>query len=736
MPAMNQSLIAQCINTAHAANAKHDYQTAIWWSRQAIQVNPNLPEAWFNLGIALGGAGDRGQAIEALKKAAAGTMQSADAQNSIGLQFLELQADELAQQCLERSIALAPDYAFPYVNLGKLRTRQGRLDESLNCFKKAIERQPDLAPAHANLGGVLNDQKRFSEAEDACRRALDIDPQLPEAWGNLGVALSGRNRHQAAEEALRKAIALNAHLPEVWSNLGKLLSGLKRHDAAEAACRRATTLDPLSFEAWSNLGAALWGLRRYVDAAACFDRSLTLNPQAPYLEGYALYMRMMACDWTSLAEQRQGLIDKVRQRLKVTTPFHVLALTDDLEIQRQVAEIYTADQYPADAGAITATGRTATIGKIRIGYFSGDFRDHPVANLLVQALELHDRDRFEVVGFSLAPAREDEVRKRVVAAFDRFVDVSGKSDAETAALARELGIDIAIDLAGFTEDSRTGVFALRAAPVQASYIGYLGTMGAPYIDYLIADRTIVPVESRSSYTEKIAYLRSYQANDASRRVADKTFSREELGLPPSGFVFCCFNNNYKISPEVFDAWMRILRRVDESVLFLYAENPEAAKNMRREALLRGVNAGRLVFAERIERSLYLARYRAADLFLDTFPYNAGTTASDALWAGLPVLTCQGKSFASRVAASLLTAVGLPELITSDAANYENLAVELAANPLRLQELKQQLNQNRSTTPLFDTRSFTRDLERTYQDMHERFLAGLPTDHIEAANASQ
>jgi predicted O-linked N-acetylglucosamine transferase (SPINDLY family) len=343
--------------------------------------------------------------------------------------------------------------------------------------------------------------------------------------------------------------------------------------------------------------------------------------------------------------------------------------------------------------------------------------------------ERHDRSRFEVTAFSFGPDTQDAMRRRVVAAFDRFVDARDLADADVAALARQLEIDIGIDLGGFTQGARTRVLAMRAAPVQLSYLGYLGTMGAEYVDYLLADDVLVPPECRQHYAEKIAYLPSYQANDTQRAIADRAFTRAELGLPSVGFVFCCFNNSYKITPWVFDAWMRVLRKVEGSVLFLYAGDALVRANLRREATLRGMTADRLVFGERLPMPEYLARYRTADLFLDTLPYNAGTTASDALWAGLPVLTCTGEALASRMAASLLHAIGLPEFVASTPEEYEALAVTLATRPDRLDSARRKLAQARLAAPLFDAQRHTRHVEAAYEAMYERYLAGLPPEHI-------
>jgi protein O-GlcNAc transferase len=441
-----------------------------------------------------------------------------------------------------------------------------------------------------------------------------------------------------------------------------------------------------------------------------------------------LLFRRHRCEWKETDPHIGCLIGKVKQQRKATRPFALLALTDSLTIQRQAAQILVDARYP-EAPSRPPLKRHAG-NRIRIGYYSADYQDHATAYLMAELFERHDRGRFELVGISYGPDNRDEMRIRLSAAFDHFVDVRTKADSEVAALSRDLGIDIAVDLKGFTEEARTGIFSRRAAPIQVNYLGYPGTMGAPYIDYIVADPILIPPENRQHYAEKIVYLpNSYQVNDRKRRISDRQFTRAELGLPPAGFVFCCFNNNFKIAPSTFDGWMRILKQVEGSILWLLEDNETAADNLRREAEARGVEPGRLVFARRMPLPEHLARHRSADLFIDTLPYNAHTTASDALWAGLPVLTCVGESFAARVAASLLNAVGLPELVTATQEQYEAMAVALAGNAARLAELKEKLSRNRLTTPLFDTGRFTQHLEDAYTQMHQRYQAGLSPDHI-------
>jgi predicted O-linked N-acetylglucosamine transferase (SPINDLY family) len=354
-----------------------------------------------------------------------------------------------------------------------------------------------------------------------------------------------------------------------------------------------------------------------------------------------------------------------------------------------------------------------------------------VALLSAGIFERHDRSKFEVAAFAFGPESNDEMRARLVKAFDRFVDVRQRTDAEVATLARDMGIDVAVNLNGITEHSRSGIFALRAAPIQVNFLGYPGTMGAGYMDYLIGDRTVIPRKYQDHYVEKIIYLPdSFIPFDSSYAIAEKTFMRPELGLPPEGFVFCCFNNGFKITPAIFDSWMRILTRAENSVLWLSPTNPTFATNLRKEAFRRGVEPRRLVFAARLA-SLpeHLARLRAADLFLDTFPYNAHASALDALWAGLPVLTCEGRSFASRVAASVLRTIDLPQLITGSLSQYEDTATSLAQDPVRLSRIREALAYNRASTALFDTSRYTKNLEATYERIHDRHHSGAAPEHV-------
>jgi predicted O-linked N-acetylglucosamine transferase (SPINDLY family) len=456
---------------------------------------------------------------------------------------------------------------------------------------------------------------------------------------------------------------------------------------------------------------------------------LKIRPDFEFITGTLQHVKMLICNWKNLDNQKNLLLKSINANEKVARPFPILALLDTPTTQRACAELFIKANYPQN-NTLGSIPKITKINKIRLGYFSADFHNHATAYLMTNFFELHDKNQFEIYAFSFGFSQEDEMRARLKNAFDEFIDVSHQSDQVVAKLSRELGIDIAIDLKGFTRDSRAGIFSYRAAPIQVNYLGYPGTMGVDYIDYIIGDRTLIPAKSQEFYSEKVIYLpNSYQVNDRTRVISDQQFSRAELGLPEDSFVFCCFNNNYKILPETFDGWMRILIAVEGSVLWLFQDNDWVVNNLKEEAQKRGISEGRLVFAKRLHLSEHLARHRQADLFLDTFPYNAHTTASDALWAGLPLLTLMGESFASRVAASLLTAIDLPELITNSQEDYESLAIELATNPAKLKEIKTKLESNRLTTPLFDTPRFTKHLEDAYTKIYERYHADLPPEHI-------
>ena len=629
----------------------------------------------------------------------------------------------------DRAIALDAGYAHAYCNRGAVLERLERREEALASHDRAIALNSSDFLAHYNRASVLKSLRRFDEALVDYERAIELNAEYFEAYVNRGCVLQELQRHEAAVASLDRAIELNPRYARAFEARGDSLLLLGRFDAAIASFDRAIALAPEDADAHHGRGFAQFCLKRLEAAIESYDQVIALQPEYRYVAGTRIYCKAQICDWAGEAADTAHIADSLQRRRAVCWPFSALALFDSPQLQRLAAEIWVQDTCPASAalGAIAPRQHGA---KIRVGYFSADFRTHPVAALIAELFELHDRSRFEITAFAFGPESNDEMRLRLQRAFDRFIDVRTRTDAEVALLARELGIDIAVDLTGFTEHSRPKIFALRAAPIQVSFLGYPGTSGAPYMDYIVADRVLIPSAQREHYSEKILYMpNSYQANDSQRRIADEGHARSDWQLPGVGFVFCCFNNNFKIRPATFAIWLRILARVENSVLWLFEENPLAAQNLRKEAANCGVDPARLVFARRTSPAQHLSRQRAADLFLDTLPYNAHTTASDALWAGLPVLTLAGQSFAARVASSLLHAVGLPELVTSTPGEYEALAVRLAGDPELLGNIREKLVRNRADLPLFDTARFAKHVEAGFAQIHERHLAGLPPADI-------
>jgi protein O-GlcNAc transferase len=525
----------------------------------------------------------------------------------------------------------------------------------------------------------------------------------------------------------------NPQSAEAWHNHGIALSQMQRFPEAVASFDKVLALRPDSAQTWSNRGNALFEQKCYEEAIADYDKALALDSDYGSARGYRLLAKLWCCDWRNLDQDTADVSSRLRAGARVIQPFGNLMISRDPSDQLQCARLWTRGE---GARAPLWRGQRYTRDKIRVAYLSGDFCVHPVSILMAGVFEAHDKSRFETTAISFGPDDGSALRTRVMKSFDRFLDVRGRTDFEVASLMHAAEIDIAIDLMGLTGNSRQGILAFRPAPVQVNYLGFPGTMAAPHIDYILADQIVIPEAEQRHYSEKIVYLPdTYMPSDARRRVSDRTFSRTEAGLPEKGIVFCCFNNSYKFTPEIFSVWMRLLKAVDCSVLWLSHPNDTARGNLKAEAEKRGVGSERLVFAPFLsDLDDHLARLSLADVFLDTLPCNAHTTASDALFTGVPVMTTPGPTFAGRVAASLLSAVGLPELIAPSLSAYEARAVELARDPQALRAIKAKLNANRATFPLFDTARFTRHLEAAFVAMRDRQRRGLPPERFNVAAA--
>jgi len=702
--------------------------------RKVLRKQPDHPGALNLLGILLTKLGRFAEAEPHIRRATVVTAGSDATFYNHGLVLKSLDRPVEALDAFSRALAINAQVAETWNNRGTVLNGLGRYDEAIDDFDRATSLKPGYAEAFCNKGNPLIQSRRYGDALAAFDMALQLNPDLAEAWQGRGDVLAALGRHEDAIAAFAKATSLKPDYPEAYCNAAKSLAQMGRQDDAFAALDAALKLRPDLAEAWKARGTLLASLRRYDEAIIAFEAALKADPDIAYVLGDLLHAKAHVCDWQGTTEGWSKVVHALKNGARISPPFALLASPASPADQLKCSTIYAADRFPPSTAQLWR-GDRAPHDRLRIAYLSADFRDHAFPHLAAGMWEQHDRSRFETVAISYGVDDGSAMRARLMRAFERFIDVRHKPDPEIARLVREMEIDIAVDLTGYTAGMRANVLVQHPAPLQLSYVGYPGTMGAEFIDYIVADRIVIPPEHQKFYSEQIAYLPpSYLVTDGSHRIADVTPTRAEAGLPEHGFVFCSFNNSFKITPEIFDLWMRLLRYVDGSVLWLLGANASCVENLRLEATARGVAPDRVVFAPRIAVAEHLARHRLADLFLDTIYYGAHTTASDALFAGLPVLTCLGSTFTGRVAASLLDAVGLPELITGSLAEYETTAMELARDRERLAALRDKLMRQSSRFPLFNTELFTRHLEAAYQTMWGRHQRGEPprTFSIDAA----
>ena len=621
-----------------------------------------------------------------------------------------------------------PDTVFLCNLLGIAHASLHQADPAIRYFKQALAIRPDIAETHANLGKILSEAGRREEAVASFGRALRFKPGYADAHFSLGTVLRALGRDDEAIASFARALEINPDFAQAHGGLGAALRDAGRYDEAIAHFTRSAEINPRAAGTHVNLGIVYGRLRDFPRAIAALGEALRLNPDLNDARAQKLFLQRTICDWDALPGD-EAAIATLGLSGAAVQPFTMLPLEDNPERHRKRSELFARERYgQRELAPIVPPPRRQE--RLRIGYFSADIHNHAVMYQIVRLLELHDRARFEVHAYSFGPPADDAMRARVAKAVDAFHDVGALGARQIAERARAERIDIAIDLNGYTRNARTEIFARRAAPVQISYLGYPGTLGASFMDYLIADRILIPAELRRHYAEKIIYLPdSHMATDNSKQIPARPITRSQMGLPEKGFVFCCFNNSYKISPAEFDVWMRLLRRIEGSVLWLTGANPWARQNLAIQARKRGIDPARLVFAERVPMPDYLARHRLADLFLDTFDYTGHSTAADALWAGLPLVTRLGQGFAARVGAGLLNAIGLGELVAHSTEDYERLALALAENPQRLAALKAALWERRTTAPLFDSERFTRHVEEAYRQAYDRWFAGRPPDDI-------
>jgi protein O-GlcNAc transferase len=690
---------------------------------QAIEVDANDPHTHLNLGAAFMALGQAGNALRSFDRALQINVKWGLAWTNRGNALLGLKQPETALASYQTALECDPQDPRVHCNLGNALRDLGRFQGALSRYEQALALKPDYVLALRNGGSLLNELKRPADALVWYERAVNLSPNDAAAIVACGNCLLALLRPAEAIVRFDKALTLDPKLLEALNNRG--IAYLQLDDAAAAlrSFDRLLELSPRVPGFWSNRGEALRRLNRFGDAAEAYSTLLNLAPDFELAPGKLLGNKLLGCEWSSFEPLRVEVERRVVDGERVCAPFDFLGVSRSAAAQLRCAQTAAA-KLGFPGGGPAKPRLTGHGGKIRLGYVSGDFGNRPTAHLLVGVLERHDREQFETIGISLRPEDSTAIGQRVARSFDRFIDVSHKSDREVGELMAELDVHIAIDLMGYTHGSRPAIFFNRAAPIQVAYLGFPGTSGSPSMDYIIADDFVIPEGSRQSYAEHIAYLpECFQANDDQRRVGAAP-SRQQMGLPEAAFVFCSFNNGYKFNPAMFDIWCRLLVARPGSVLWLVADAPEVEMNLRREAGQRGVDAARIIFANRVSYHEHLGRQILADLFLDTLPFNAGTTASDALWAGLPVLTCPGDTFAGRMAGSLLRAAGLPELITHSLEEYEQRALTLSGPGSELKDLRGRLQSASRNSALFDTTRFCRHLEAAYQEMRKQHLLGL------------
>ena len=730
--------------------------------KKALLIKPDSAEIQCYIGNSLKNQGKLEKAVEAYKSAIELKYDYTDAHNNLGIALKDQEKLDDAIEAYKKALSVDPKYVYAHYNLGKVFQTQGKLEKAIEAYKMALSLKPDYADVHNNMGAALKDQFKLEEAIQAYNNAISLKPDYAEAYSNMGAALNDQGKLEEAIEAYKMALSLRPDYAEAYYNMGNTLKDQGKLEEANAVYKRALNLKPNYAEAYQNIGVTLKDQGKLEEAIEAYKMALALRPnyaEAYYNMGNALkdqgklkeaievyksvlevkpdfaeahaqklFLQAHLCDWNAIYQDGNSILELGTLK-KDIQPFTVLALEDAPDRHRFRSELYASTKFPK-RNLQPPARPVEKSDRLRIGYFSADFKEHPVAYLMAKVFEIHDRNLFEVFGYSIGLPKMDEMRKRLTSSFDIFRDLHNIGDAEVVKTVREEELDIAIDLTGYTQNTRSGLFSHRLAPVQINYLGYPGTLGAEFMDYIIADQILIPQDYQKFYSEKPIYLpHQYQAQDDSLVVSKKLLSREKLGLPEQGFVFCAINNNYKISPREFDIWMNLLHQVEESVLWLLEGNKWARQNLENEAKARGINSDRIIFTKKVPFDIYLSQFRQADLYLDTFNYNAGSTASNALWAGLPLITMPGKSYSARMASSLLHALEMPELIANSEKEYGELALGLAKNRKKLNAVRKKLSRNIKTAPLFQTERFTRNFEKGLRAAYSNYFEGKAPEVI-------
>jgi predicted O-linked N-acetylglucosamine transferase (SPINDLY family) len=703
-----------------------DASTAL---KKILKIDSSNLDALYLSGVVSGSKGNHQQASKYFEEVIRLDPKNLDALSNLAQAYYEQKKYVRAIEYFERVFNSDNSLFSAITNIGNCYKEMGNYDAALNAYYKAIKINPTYAEGLLNIGFIYYQQKKYAQAIEYYDQALQIRPDYVLALTNRANALFDQRLYLDAIHSNERALAFNPKSLEALNGLGMTLAKLKKYQHAESFLKKAINVDPLFIYAWFNLGNLYNEMKQFEQAYQAYLKAYEINPDFNNLLDSLIFNESLLCNWVPLSKHSLQLKTSINTTQNVYSPFKTLSVLD-ASLQKKSASRLTTNrfltnrQYPQ---------KLDTKNKIKIGYFSSEFRTHAVSILTAELYELHNKDEFEVHLFSLLHAnKDDEYLIRLKKSSDFFYELENHAISDIVKLCHNLEIQIAVDLGGHTEDTKSlEIFSHRVAPIQINYLGYPGTSGAPFMDYIIGDRYLIPETHQNFYSEKIIYMpNTFQVNDSQRQISNRAFIKEELNLPAEGFIFCCFNNTYKINPMMFDVWMRILHKTPNSVLWLIGESDTSQSNLRSEAKRRHIDESRIIFAGRLPYADYLARYQVADLFLDTLPFNAGTTASDALWAGLPLITCSGDAYAGRMAGSLLNAMGLNELIASSLDEYESLACELSSSPEKLQIIKQKLAKQKVQSPLFDAKKFTHYLEISYSKAWELYVSGLSPSHIE------
>jgi len=704
-----------------ALHGTGDHVGAVAQHERALSLRPAYPEAHNGLGNAQRALGRLEEALQSYQRALSLAPDYAEALNGRGAVLLDLgQAEEALESCT-KALAADPDFAEAHFNRGNVLRALGRHQRALASYDDGLRRRPGHVGALASKSAIFSLLNRYEDALAAAAAALALEPQHVDALVNSGIAAQHLGRLEEAVDAYDKALALAPDEVTALRNRAAAERDLGRLDTALQSFGKVVALAPEDVDALYEQGAALRRLGRHGEALACFEKALAISPANGYALGSAALAALNVCDWVKAERWGHDLALRV-EKFKPVSPFVVLALSDSPRLQALAARNFVRDKVRISARPPSTANRRHD--KIRLAYIAADDFSGAGARPIAALAARHDRTKFDVIGMSFGRTVEGDLRAALTGSFDRFHDVTARTDAAAARLLRELEIDIAVDVDGYVEDGRPGIFATRPAPIQVNF-GYPATMGAEFIDYIIADRTVLPFDQQKLVTEKIVHLpECHQPIDKKPELAPELPSREAVGLPAIGFVFCCFAESFKIARPMFDVWMRLLSRNAGSVLWLSRGSDDACERLRSEAAARGIDPARLVFAAPAPRAEHLSRHRLADVFLDTLPFSAAT-ASDALWAGVPVVTCKGNTIAGRIGASLNTAAGHYDLIAPDLAGYEAQALQLASEPEWLAARKRRLEEERAVAPLFDIDRFRRHLEAAYANMYALLGSSTP-----------